>query len=242
MIASAPLVGIVTALPAEARALKLTCMPPVGAVQQAEGALVARAGMGPERAGRAAGLLLEQGARALVSWGTAGGLDPALRPGNMLLPVRIIGSGHDAYSPDRHWRMALETCLQHHTTVRSGTLVCQSHAIASVADKARLGRETGAVACDMESAAVGAAAQRAGVPLLVARAVADSADSALNKLALQALDAGGELRLAALLGGLCRWPGELAGLLRLANCFRAACTTLAAVVRVAGLRLAYPHG
>jgi adenosylhomocysteine nucleosidase len=156
--------------------------------------------------------------------------------------MRVVGSGHNVYLPDRRWRTALETRLQQHTTVLSGTLVSQSHAVASLADKARLCRETGAAACDMESAAVGAAARRAGVPLLVVRAVADPADSALNKLALQALDAGGELRLAALLGGLCRRPGDLAGLLRLASCFRAACIALATVVRVAGLRLAYPHG
>ena len=47
---------------------------------RADGTLVAIAGMGGTAAAAAACKLVEAGAAALVSWGMAGGLDPALWP------------------------------------------------------------------------------------------------------------------------------------------------------------------
>ena len=61
--------------------------------------LVEVSGGGEERARAAAHSLLERGASALVSWGVAGGLDPELEPGSVVLPDAVVhtdGSSQEA--------------------------------------------------------------------------------------------------------------------------------------------------
>jgi adenosylhomocysteine nucleosidase len=60
----------------------------------ARGSYLVRIGGGlPEGAARAARALLEEGADALVSFGLAGGLDPALRPGAIVVPAVVLNGG-----------------------------------------------------------------------------------------------------------------------------------------------------
>ena len=60
-----------------------------------------RAGGGtPAGAAAAARALIEEGATALVSFGLAGGLDPELRPGRVLIPSIILADG-ETWRTDR---------------------------------------------------------------------------------------------------------------------------------------------
>jgi adenosylhomocysteine nucleosidase len=78
-------------------------------------------------------------------------------------------------------------------------------AVASTpATKAALRARTGAVAVDMESAAIVAMAAQAGCPALVVRAVSDRADEGLPLDLLPVLAADGRLALGAALGLLAR--------------------------------------
>jgi nucleoside phosphorylase len=52
--------------------------------------VVAVSGGRPDRAEAAARGLVQQGVRALLSWGIAGALDPALAPGALILPDRVV--------------------------------------------------------------------------------------------------------------------------------------------------------
>jgi adenosylhomocysteine nucleosidase len=54
--------------------------------------LVAITGMGGAAASAGAGALTRAGAKALASWGMAGGLDPSLQAGTILLPDEIVGA------------------------------------------------------------------------------------------------------------------------------------------------------
>jgi hypothetical protein len=98
--------------------------------------------------------------------------------------------------------------------------------LADAAGKTALFATTGAAAVDMESAIVGRAAQRHGLPFAILRVIADPAHRPLPSAALVAMRADGEVDLAAVLGALAKDPGQLPALIRLAFDARAAFSTL----------------
>jgi adenosylhomocysteine nucleosidase len=188
--------------------------------------------MGMAAATRCARSLLDEGATALVSWGMAGGLDPRLAPGAIFLPDTVISPSGVALTTDASWRTRLGAAVAAHHPVNGGRLLTSARAVGSLAEKANLFREAGAVAVDMESAAVAEVAQSNGVPFIAVRVIVDGATDALPRAVTDAADSEGHLKIWRLLGALARTPGELGPLLRLAGRYRAANRSLAAVARV----------
>ncbi|RME35493.1 MAG: purine phosphorylase, partial [Gammaproteobacteria bacterium] len=110
--------------------------------------------------------------------------------------------------------------------------------VASAAEKSALHLRTGAVAGDMESAAVAREALAAGVPFLAVRVVVDAASLSLPACLLPALDDAGRTRPGVLLAGLLRSPGALWPLIALGLAYRRALGTLRRSGRAAGGLLA----
>ena len=201
---------------------------------QLDGALVCISGVGRECAEVAARDLLERGARALVSWGVAGALSPTLRPGDLLLPARILAADTTEYTSELRWRSRIEERLGERFTVHNEPLLESEEVLAGHSQKLDRQRATGAAAVDMESATVARAAQAAAVPFLAARAICDSAQMTIPECARRGVDAAGQVRVGRLLASLIRGPGQLPHLLRLQRSFRAALTTLRGVARELG--------
>ena len=84
--------GVVAALAAEARVLGPARPQGEGLAVLADGNLLAISGMGPKAARSAALRLIDAGATSLVSWGLAGGLDPALEAGAVCVPREVIAA------------------------------------------------------------------------------------------------------------------------------------------------------
>ena len=118
-------------------------------------------GPGRSRAAHVADSALARGAEALVSWGLAGGLAPGLRPGTLVLPKRVLGPDGAGFETDAVWRARLAAALGPRFRLADGPLLADGDAPADRADKAAAAARTGAVAVDMESAGVGAAAAAA---------------------------------------------------------------------------------
>jgi adenosylhomocysteine nucleosidase len=97
----------------------------------------------------------------------------------------------------------------------------------TAAEKLLLGEETGALAVDMESAAVMRQAAAAGVPALALRAISDRAGESLPLDFNLCLDTHGQLRLARLLLLLARHPRAIGPLTRLGRQSAAAGRSLA---------------
>ena len=97
----------------------------------------------------------------LVSSGFAGGLDPALKVGDV-----IIASNFS--SPEM---LAKATLPQ----IPHATMTTQEHVAETVADKAALFSQTSASAVDMETALIFAQCSRRGIPMLSLRGISDSA-------------------------------------------------------------------
>ncbi len=228
-------VGIVCALRAEARQLGPARQRTESLAALPDGTLLHVSGMGSEAARLGAGALVDAGATALVSWGMAGGLDPALTSGTLCLPAEIIAPNGPAIQTTRLWRERLSAAVGARRPAVCGRLVTAARAVGSVADKAALFRETGAVAVDMESLAVAQVALSHGLPFLAVRVIVDSAGDTLPSSVTAAADAAGHLHVWRLLGALALAPTDLLGLIRLARRYRAASRSLAEVAHVGSL-------
>jgi len=194
--------GVVTALDFEARSLCNT----------GDGALIRVSGIGAEHAARGARALVAAGAKALLSWGVAGALDPSLTCGTALLPAEVLHHGQ-RFASHRLWRERLLGSLDGHVPSATGVLLTSDVAVASAAHKARLFHATGAVAVDMESAAVAAVAADHGLPFLALRVILDGAHDSLPAGIMRAFDpaAPARPRLWPLLCAPSDW-GRLLGL------------------------------
>jgi adenosylhomocysteine nucleosidase len=209
-------IGVVTGLTAEARVAA-----PLGA---------ARAGGGfPVGATEAAAALVAGGATALISFGLAGGLNRALRPGTLIIPASVATPGA-VFQTDAALTRTLGGPAH---TLYAGTALA-----ITAAEKAALHASTGADAIDVESGAVAEVASAHGLPFAVLRAICDPADSTLPPAAMIALGDTGSIMLARVARSLLRQPGQLSALLRLAAAAAAARRALKRQVRL--VRPAYP--
>lgn len=234
-MATLNVVGVVCALAAEARHLGPAARRHESLTPLADGTLLAVSGMGRAAAARSARALVDAGATALASWGMAGGLDPALTPGTIFLPSEVISSDGASITTARHWRERLGSALSSQRPLVQGRLLTSAKAVGSLAEKATLFREKGAVAVDMESLAIAEVAQAHELPFIAVRVIVDSAGDALPQAVTAAADSEGHLQIWRLMGALARAPADLAPLIRLARRYRAANRSLAAVARVGSL-------
>ncbi|MGE5838575.1 MAG: purine phosphorylase [Deltaproteobacteria bacterium] len=226
--------GIIAAVTAEARTLTQEPIPRGELVYLPGGAMLIVSGMGPARAARTSRALLEGGATALLSWGSAGGLASKVFPGSLILPKTVIASDQSLYHVDTSWHQRLCNRLKGHVDFHTEPLVESSRVVRTPAEKATLFRETGAIGVDMESAAVAAVAQEARVRFMAVRAVADATETTVPESTLNAVDEFGGLNFLKLIQGLAKDPTELLALVRMARNFRAAQRGLAAVLRLTG--------
>jgi adenosylhomocysteine nucleosidase len=214
--------GVVTGLAFEARLIEKAF-----ARQRSALPRLACAGPGPERARAAAAKLAAEGAQALVSFGLCGGLDPALRAGDLVLAEAVIVAPGELIETDAPRRTALAArASAAGLRVAGGALIGQDRQIGRAEDKAALYGSSGARAVDMESAGVARAAEAAGVAFLVVRALADPAGRNLPRAALDAAAPDGRLRLFKVLTTMYLRPWESPALVRLAYETRLALDTL----------------
>jgi adenosylhomocysteine nucleosidase len=198
--------------------------------------------MGTERARAAAKVLVAQGASALLVWGTAGALDPALRPGTLSLPKTVVGRSGREFSVDAGWHCRVRTPLVGGTPLCTDAMVTAPEVAASVGAKRALRECYQAAVVDMESAAVAEVAQQSGLPFLTLRAIVDPAERPLPRAVLAAMaGADGSVRLARFFWEAVARPQEWPALWRLGGYSRQARRSLDQALRQAwGPLLTWP--
>jgi hypothetical protein len=163
--------------------------------------------------------LSPQTTETVIMTGLAGGLDPSLGIGDVVIDDASTWRPPNANFP----------CLKCHTA---------DQVIGSVEDKSRLFQQTGAAFVDMESAAVREAAARLGIPYLGVRAISDTATDAVDPAVLRLVDPFGNVRVRALAGSLIKSPTLVPRLMELSKASKKALAALsAAVVQLAALSL-----
>jgi len=149
----------------------------------------------------------------ILSFGIAGGLDPALRPGTPLIASAVIGEG-SCLATDARWSRAL---LDSHPAAIHAPLLSVPEAVADPAGKDRHFQRTGAAAVDMESHIAAAVANRHGLPFAALRVIADPAERHVPPSAMRGMREDGRTDAVALLRALARRPRDIAGLVGIAR-------------------------
>ena len=150
--------------------------------------------------------------RGVISFGVAGGLDPSLKSGDVVVATEVMAG-------DARWLAGLALneelfatmALSRRRVVR-GSLAGAEAVVQGESCKAALHMETGAVAVDMESHIAAAYAAEARLPFAALRVISDPAGRALPELARAAIKPNGKIDLRKILHGVARNPRALRAL------------------------------
>ena len=155
----------------------------------------------------------------VVSAGACGALAPTLRTGDPVVPEMVLTEDGARYPTDA--LPGLE---------RSGTMLSARALAATPAVKARLWMQTGALAVDMESAAIVAWARARGLPVAVVRAVSDTAQQSVPADLAALVEPGGRVRTVSALRAALRRPRLVPDALTLGRGTAAAMKSVAAAL------------
>jgi adenosylhomocysteine nucleosidase len=200
-------IGIIAGLKSELRCLGL------GRDGQAHAATFAAGGSAARAHTRAREWIAQGHVRALMSFGLCGGLDPALKPGTVLVAHQIKLHHGGTLRFDGRWARAIAARIPE---ALIAPLLGLDRVAATVEQKRSLFERHATPAVDMESAGIARAAHEAQIPFVALRAVADPAHRTLPPAAFDAMDAQGGVRPLRVLFRLLRRPGDLMALLALA--------------------------
>jgi adenosylhomocysteine nucleosidase len=213
-----PVLGVVSPMSMEADLL------PVG-----KDVLIIPSGIGTENAGAAAWRLVDHGVTALAVTGVAGGLDPVLHVGDLVIPEIILESPTGPAEGERRpVKQVLKgsitdaissLLLPHGINVHRGILLTTPDPILTPREKSALFTRYGAQAVDMESAAVFRVAHEKNLPFFVIRSICDTATTEIPVNFFQAVDGAGAIRWPLLLTRLVRNPLLVLRLVRLSRDF-----------------------
>jgi len=150
--------------------------------------------------------------RGVISFGVAGGLDPSLKSGDVVVATEVLAG-------DTRWLAGLalneeliESVALGSSRVVRGGLAGVEEVVAASSVKAALHLETGAAAVDMESHIAAAYAEESGLPFAALRVISDPATRALPALAMAAIKPNGDIDLRKILRGVARNPLTLRSL------------------------------
>ncbi len=173
-------------------------------------------GASSERANIAARTSVAAGCEGLVSFGLAGGLDPALTSGSLVVADEVICADGSKLQTDRIWTEGVAEILSENSIPFVKGSILGLDQIAFVPETKRtLFDGTGALSVDMESHAVIRAASLEVIPFIALRVVADTASDDIPRTASQALAPDGSVQILSLTCALLKNPAEIAGLLKL---------------------------
>ncbi|SRR5579859_390919 len=201
----------------------------------ASGPMVVITGGRPAKAEELVQYLLKAGAEGVVSFGVAGGIDPGLAPGDLVIGTEV-DLGGASLKADLEWAKRLHNALP---KSRMGIVCGGQDPVLTPAAKSHLHAESGGLTIDLESGAVAEACAAAGKPFAVIRAVADPAERAIPEFALKGLAEDGRTRALPVVLGLLGRPFQLPALLGLARDNRAALASLGAAARLLDASLGF---
>jgi adenosylhomocysteine nucleosidase len=147
--------------------------------------------------------------RGVISFGVAGGLDPSLKSGDIVVATEVR-AGETRWLADLALKEDLIAGfgLGRRRIVR-GRLAGAEQVVAARHLKEALHLETGAAAVDMESHIAADYAARTGLPFAALRVVSDPAHRALPPLAMAAIKPNGDIDLRKVLRSIARNPRTL---------------------------------
>ena len=225
-------IGIIAALPAEAKCLyskKLKAGLPIEIQQDV---FLCLSGIGHESALFAAKKLAALKVDALISWGVAGAIDNSLNSGDVILAKSIINEGN-RYSISEDWlNRVSDHFLPSEPNIFNGDIASSKEICASTTDKQHLLKKTGALAVDMESAAIAETATANNLDLLVIRTISDNADTAIPEAVLKHTNNMGQPRIFNFMLSCIMNPNQIREISSLASGYKKGLASLSEIAQV----------
>lgn len=155
---------------------------------------------------------------ALVSFGLAGGLVNDLAPGMLVIPSKISDRTGAIRRVNSNARNILIETLVDNNIAWVDRLVCGvNKPLTTPAEKEALHLLNNADVVDMESHIAGEIAEKAGMPWLVIRAIADHSSNTIPRVATNSVMENGAISAKNLLIGSLGRPSEIPALISLAR-------------------------
>jgi adenosylhomocysteine nucleosidase len=154
------------------------------------------------------------GLRAVISFGIAGGLDPSLEPGDVVVATAVIAEKGTWKVPGSVTSAMAGRVGASGIVVKQGALVGVEEPVLLPSIKKRMREATDAIAVDMESHIGADYAAANNLQFAAIRVISDPAVRALPPLAKKALKPDGRVDFGAIFSGLARAPSEISTLIR----------------------------
>jgi adenosylhomocysteine nucleosidase len=205
-----------------------------------QAAVSLQTGVGPLDVNALIDQLRELGAGGVISVGTAGGLTPNAITGTIVLPRQIGRPGQASTPVDDAWHRRILAKLEPKFDIRCESLVTVNRVVRSPEQKQALHQQDQAIAVDMESADLAAAAAGAGIPFVALRVVLDTVHDTIPASIAAAVDPAGNPRPLALLGMLLKRPRDTVAVCNIAWQLRTATSVLREVTQAADTAILRP--
>jgi len=166
---------------------------------------VACAGARPQRARWLARELVQRGAKRLISFGIAGGLEPGLPVGSMIIGSQVTSLDGSTIC-DKAWAADL---MQKFPEAHCGGVWGSEMIVASAREKRALYEKSRCLAVDMESQCAAQIATEANIPLAVLRVVCDSSDMDIPPVVMASIAEDGRINVGRALWHIVRHPLQI---------------------------------
>jgi hopanoid-associated phosphorylase len=143
--------------------------------------------------------------RGVISFGVAGGLDPQLKSGAVIVATEVM-AGESVWTACEMLSAELIAGAGIGDKAFRGGLAGVEKVVTGQVGKAALRSGTGAAAVDMESHIAADYAAAAGLPFAALRVVSDPAHRALPELATTAIKPNGDIDISKVMRGIARNP------------------------------------
>lgn len=145
-----------------------------------------------------------------INIGYAGGLDPRLHAGDIVLGTKTFDekTGEQWSSTEGLLSKAVSACAAAGLKYQIGAIVTVEKALATPHEKAFAGTQFEAIACDMESSRFAEILTRENIPFLMARVILDPMDTELPDIPEEAI-INGEFKIGKFLGHIVSKPRDI---------------------------------
>jgi len=219
-----PRIGIITGVRTEEKALA-----PIFNAENSP--LVRLSGALPKRAINGVEALIEAGVDGILSFGTAGALNPGLRPGTIVIGESVLSPDGASYACNPEWVETISNAL----SIQPMGVYGAEYVMGPDA-KAKVFLETRRAAIDMESLHAAKLAREADIPFAILRAIVDPVDFKFPEFVFDSVRPDGSVSLLPIIAGLCIQPWLTGRLLDLNKYNNAAMETLSGATRILGPR------
>lgn len=164
--------------------------------------------------------------RGIVSFGVAGGLNPELKSGDVVIASEILAGKKRWSTAAALTENLVALPVKRRRVVVPGILAGVEEVVTGQVAKAALRATTGADAVDMESHIAARYAEHYGLPFAAVRVISDPAHRALPELTMNAIKPNGNVDMWKVMRGIARNPKSIPHLISTGRDFSRALRSL----------------